>query len=979
MKTKTLLYYSLMAGSIFSTISFFHPVLAQAQSASEKEVDQVLVTGSRIRRNPLDAVSPVTTLDQQDIDRSGLNSIADVLQKLPASSSSLNTKNNNSGNIGFSADGAGIGAGAAQIALHNLGSKRTLVLVDGRRWVNGSSASGVSPSVDLNTIPMSLIKNIEILQDGASTIYGSDAIGGVVNIITRDRFEGFDARAYLGGYDKGDGYQQNYSVSFGKQADQTHFFISLDYARQSRVMARDRSISKYPLPNTDKCYAYCSSGTPQGRLVFTDPNTGKENNLTLNTGIVNNGKDKIPRYNASDPGNGDDFHEFGTSDRFNYQSYNPILNPNNRLGFFVGIDHEFSPNLVLKLKGLYNKRKSSSQAAPEPLFLGADAGNNAVTDTITIHKDNPYNPFGATIGGMPGDFFGRRPIEAGPRIFRQIVNTYFLSSVLEGNVLFASRKIYWDLGLSYSENEANQKKYNGFNGLKLKTALGDPQICKQTLGCVPFNLFGGQGANGEGSITKEMLDYVTFIQKDASDQKLIDFSFNMSTDLYQLPAGMLAFASGFEYRKEDGSFTPDSVVSSGDTAGVPATPTSGSYEVYELYGELWAPILANQTLFHQLDVSLAARYSKYSTFGSNTSAKIGVYWKPIEDFLFRAAWSQGYRAPSIGELYSTGARSDVDILDPCSDFNGLEDGSSAASETIKNNCIKEFKVPANGSYVQKNAQISVATGGNTDLKEEKSENIILSAVYSPKWVNNLNWAESLDFELDWYSIEIDHAVRARNPQLQIDQCVSTLDPILCAGIRRTSAGTITYFANRLLNIGKIKTSGIDYAITWRSPEYSHGQYRAKLSGTYLIEYDESYPITNGIQIDKLAGLEIGSPEAAYPKLKQNLTLDWIRNQYSASMTARYVDSVDETCTDSAKLLKACTGDKNKLDAVYYLDLSASYKPKRFNDSMKITFGINNLFDQKPSACYTCATSGFDETIYDIPGRFVFLRLTYQYH
>src|SRR5689334_5260845 len=208
-------------------------------TAAQNEPEEVVVTGSRIRQNPVDSVAPLQTVSAADIDRSGEISVADYLQRLPISGSAINRSNNASGNLGFPPDGGGIGAGASEIDLRYLTSKRVLVLVDGRRWVRGSSASGVSGAVDLNTIPTAAIERMEVLQDGASPIYGSDAIAGVVNIITRSDYRGFDLETNQAQFDEGDGYTQDYSVSFGGSGEKSRAFFAASYARQDAVYSRD--------------------------------------------------------------------------------------------------------------------------------------------------------------------------------------------------------------------------------------------------------------------------------------------------------------------------------------------------------------------------------------------------------------------------------------------------------------------------------------------------------------------------------------------------------------------------------------------------------------------------------------------------------------------------------------------------------------------------------------------------------------------
>src|SRR5689334_12322060 len=237
------------------------PVAAPPEASVPTAGEDIVITGSRIRRSPLDLNAPRVFIDKADMEKTGLNSVNDVLQRLPSAGGGINSKFNNSGNLGNPPNGAGVGAGSAEIDLRYLGSVRTLVLVDGLRYLNGASASGVPGSVDLNSIPESMIERVEVLQDGASTIYGSDAIAGVVNIITKERQQGFAASAQVGSYlDTDDGWTQNYQLSWGNGGNSsTQIVVGGNYVKSDGVLAQDRAISAFPSPYTTACSSSCSS------------------------------------------------------------------------------------------------------------------------------------------------------------------------------------------------------------------------------------------------------------------------------------------------------------------------------------------------------------------------------------------------------------------------------------------------------------------------------------------------------------------------------------------------------------------------------------------------------------------------------------------------------------------------------------------------------------------------------------------------
>jgi iron complex outermembrane receptor protein len=447
------------------------PGLAAAQDAtpagpaSPSTLDRVEVTGTRIKKAEVEGQVPVQVLTRADIERSGFTSVADIVQNLTASGSALNTKFNSSGNFGFPPDGGGVGAGAATVDLRNLGSKRVLVLVDGIRWVNESSASGVGSSVDLNTIPLSIIERIEVLEDGASSIYGSDAIAGVVNIITRRKVEGFFLDTHYGEYDEGDGDTYGADFGWGGTSERADWFLGASYFKQEGISANDRDISQFPVPGTGLSNG--SSATPDGRFVFQDPNTGQVYSITPNTGASD------PTYTSGQPDcpttRTDDFHCFTTADRFNFAPYNLLLTPSERKSVFGQVRFDISDSLRAYGKVLYNERDSTNQAAPEPIFLGTDAGvyNHWAETDLVIAANNPYNPFGfdlTTMGPTPNLFLlGRRPIEGGPRVFEQNVETWYVNAGLEGTFDVGERPYDWDVNAVHSERPSEQRNHGSYN------------------------------------------------------------------------------------------------------------------------------------------------------------------------------------------------------------------------------------------------------------------------------------------------------------------------------------------------------------------------------------------------------------------------------------------------------------------------------------------------------------------------------------
>jgi iron complex outermembrane recepter protein len=949
-------------------------VQATCIQALAQEPEEVIVTGSRIRQSPVERTAPVQTATAEDIDRSGEVAIADYLQRLPISGSAINRTNNSSGNLGFPPDGGGIGAGASEIDLRYLTSKRVLVLVDGKRWVRGSSASGVSGAVDLNTVPTSAIERIEVLQDGASPIYGSDAIAGVVNIITRSSYEGFGLETNQAAFEDGDGYTQDYSISFGASGERSRTFLTAAYTRQNAVFARDRELSENVVFGAAPGVGG-SSGTPQGRFIFFDPRGDVDGDgepdvldLTIDDGVSNDGV-TLPAFDPNNPAGGD-FHQFGTADRFNFQPFNYLTTPNRRVNLFGKAAYDMSDSVTLQFTASYTNRESRNQAAPNPLFLGSDAGSGFFLDNVFIPASQRYNPFGVDLDGTDNlILIGRRPLEAGPRIFEQTVDTWIVSGTLDGQFELGERDLFWDVSLNWGRNNASQRGRNIFNARRLALALGPEANCLAIPGCVPFNLFGGQGPNGEGSITPEMLAFTTFTQNDQSEQELNDIVANLSGDLFDLPAGPLGYALGYEYRKESGSFVPDATVQAGETADVPAAPTAGEVNVREVYLELRAPLLSDVPAVDRLELSAAVRSSDYDRIGREEVLKGGLYWRVSEDFSVRANYAEGFRAPNIGELFNTGSRFDSALNDPCSNYLAEDAATQAACAALG--------VPT--TFQQINAQISVQTGGNPDLDPETSDTYTIGFAYSPGWLEDLDFIDQFTIDANYYNIELEDAIQALSAQDQLENCVATLEPLFCSGIVRAPGGSIIAFANQLTNIGRIETDGFDWTVNLVTAELGFGALRFQWASTYLAGYKEFTPGVSGLIATERAGTEVGSPTRGYVRYKSTLSTDWLLGDFITSLTLRYLSGLTEQCPGILydfgveSLCSDPAGGFNDMDSRLYADLRLSWTPPIFEQRAELAIGVNNVLDEDPPACRSCDLNSFDGTLYPIPGRFVHAR------
>ena len=933
------------------------PDVAQTPASSATSAqsgEEIVVTGSRIRRNPLDLDAPRVFIDQTDIQKTGLNSVNDVLQRLPSAGGGLNSRVNNSGNLGNPPNGAGVGAGAATIDLRYLEAVRTLVLVDGLRFVNGSSASGVPGAVDLNAIPESMIERLEVLQDGASAIYGSDAIAGVVNIITKRRQKGFAASAQVGGYlEEGDGWTQNYQLSWGNGTDgPTQIVVGGNFVKSDGVFSGDRALSAFPNPYGTTCdspIGGCSSFPLTGRFRFAGP-FGGFGTQTLAIPITTG----APNF----PG---DFRTFTNADRFNFAPFNYVEIPLKRYGVFGNLVQELTPDIHFRVKALWNRRDSTNQAAPIPLGVGPGVGNGNLLDTIVISSENPFNPFGVDLvpfDGVNGNYIDirRRVIEAGPRHFEQRVNTYYGTVTLDGD-LGGSGDWFWDINALYGLNKAKQTMLGNINAQRVQQALGPisgPGGCVAP--CVPLNLFGTPGA-----ITPAMLDFIGFTQHDSSKQKTWDVSGNLSGKLFDVGGGPLGVALGVEYRDLFGRFDPDPIVAAGFSSDIPAQPTKGGYNAKEAYAEFNAPFFRNAPGAELFELNAAVRYSKYDTDSGNkfshTTFKTQANWKPIKAVRFRASWAQGFRAPSIGELFGSLSRFDSAIDDPCSALS-VQPRRFNNDSTVAANCQLQG-VPAGGSTTAPTDQLSVITGGNPDLKPETSRSFVFGGVVSPDFLPGFT------AEMNWYDIKVKGAIQSISATTTLYRCVYQNDPVACANVTRVpGTGDVSFIQGTLQNIAAIKTEGIDLNLAYRTSLANMGSLGLTWNNVFLRKYDVYTPTATSIAVDHRAGTETGSPSQGYPRWKSIGILDWNGFGWGATLTGRYVSRIREILNDNSPL-----------KARLYTDAQLRYSPK-FNlfDELGIAVGVNNLFNLKTPGCFSCDTNNMDPTTYDTPGRYYYARV-----
>ncbi|HJU39545.1 MAG TPA: TonB-dependent receptor, partial [Tahibacter sp.] len=642
------------------------------------------MTGSNIRRVDIETSNPVITIDRAAIQKTGKLTLGDLVQQLPAvTGPNINPQVNNSGGTGFSS-----------IGLRGLGSPRTLVLINGHRYMTG----------DPNSIPANMIERIEVLTDGASSVYGSDAVAGVVNFILRSDYQGAEFSANYGISDKDDGESEGYQFTFGQSTDKGSIMAGISYNKIDQVLAGHRDFSK----NSVSLYGTNGNG-PNGGIPPQGSIGGSTSSPFGHVQVPDEFQDIYPcTFIARNPGASGlnvatDYHCYvinGTpqtpSDRYNFATVNLIMTPQERTGLFLNGNYKLTDNVEVYAAVMHNKTSSAFQLAPAVYTTGGG---------VIISADSYYNPFGIDYRRGAGNF-GARLATLGNRRGAFGNDTDQVSTGLKGSFgVWNDQQWNWEIGYDYGHlslsttteglpnlNVTNQATGPSFYNTDPDVGPVDTVLCgtpeSVIEGCTPINVF---NLNDPNTIAVLQAAGAPAISNTMQQEKV--WRADLNGGLFELPAGTMQLAVGWSYRKEYTHGNVDtSLLINPDTGTCVlgsqcGSPLQGGYNVKEVYAELFIPVLKDLPFFHALNVTLGDRYSKYSNFGNTNNGKLAVEWRPIEDLLLRGTVSEVFRAPTVTDLFAAAA-SDAPKLshDPCDHYTG---GGNPA-------CVN---VPADGSFV----------------------------------------------------------------------------------------------------------------------------------------------------------------------------------------------------------------------------------------------------------------------------------------
>ncbi len=905
------------------------PMAGQAQPAPVR-LERVEITGSSIKRIEGEGALPVQVLTREDIQKTGAATVEQLLQTVSAVSSSggLTTSSTSGANTG----------GISAVSLRGLTSLRTLVLINGRRVAPyGIGFSNDSVSVDVNSIPIAAIERVEVLKDGASAIYGSDAIAGVINFILRRNYRGAELGLEYGDTTQGGAHQARATGTWGLgnlDSDRYNVLLVASYQKEGALYGRDRTFAAKGY-DVDHQNSTSSGNTFPANIAATDGSFGSRN-PTAATGCV-------APYSFIDPLFPPD------RCRFDPSPILALLPATERAGLFGSARFALGNDFEAFVEASFNRNKVNTIIQPVPLSDQFNLPNN--NPLFNVAPYNQYTPLGSTTivlrpssafyptayvqgltGGATPDLLVRyRAAINGNRDNTDTADAPRLTFGVKGQAAG------WDLDAAYLYS-ASKVREQVNDGYPIYTKIL-PLLNSGTV-----NFFGPNTPAIDAQIRATNF---------TGDSYRVDSAINSVTakaarELMQLPGGPLAVAAGTELRREKYHFAPSAELAQGDISGYGGNiaDVNRTRDVDAAFAELNAPVLKG------LELGAAVRYDHYQGVGSSTTPKISLRWQPVQAVLLRASAGEGFRAPSLQDLYApaTTGVTTVGLSDP-------------------------LRCPTTGSNNDCQTQFATGIGGNPSLRPEKSRNQTLGLVFEPTAQSTV--------AIDYFRVNLSDTIsQGIAPAVILGELTKygsyvtrgAVDPAF-----PTLPGPIASIDQTNLQTGKTKVAGFDIDASWRFPLGELGRFTLGMSGTYFTQYDTENPdgsFTGGIdQINATTG-------GVVPRWKHYLSLNWTRGPWSATLAQNFqkgYHDIPGTNEDTDPTTNPGFQPRRVGSYVTY-DAQASYAGI---ERLKLTLGVRNLFDRDPpytnSGGQISFQSGYDPQYADPRGRFVYVRATYAFY
>jgi iron complex outermembrane receptor protein len=917
---------------------------APAQDSAAVTLDNVVVTGSRIRSKNLLSTTPVTSINQETLKITGTLSVEDYLNTLPQ----LVAGNTKSSNVFGDSDQT------STLNLRGLGAKRSLVLVNGKRFI-GAGPNGV---VDVNNIPASLVERVEVVTGGGSAVYGSDAMAGVVNFILKDKFDGMMLEGQYGVSGESDAGVWSTSATLGGSGERSHSWLHVNYEERELLRGNERDLSRYALADNGNGFTRTGSASRRGGTLLAIPTPNGTGGFSNRDYALN---DLVPTPYVADR---DAF--FGATGDYAIQT------PMERTNVFGRSEFFFDDYNSAYAEVSYNKIRSAAALSPSApnirqTYNAPAMPSNASWISPEIRalldaRPDPDAPF--SVRFLVPDSFPKREISRSRETFR------FLGGV-KGQF---ENGWAWDTSYSYSTVDSIEVEVGDLSRRMVVEAStpdpNDPTRCANgDPACVPLT-----------SLTDWTPEQVAYLRSDnvnltKATEKVLAAS--ATGDLFEMPAGAVGSAFGVEWRSVSAEDIPSPITRGFISAGFgERSPTQGEFDVWEVYGEANVPLVSERPFADYIGLELAARYSDYSLAGGVSTYKAGGEWRFNPSFRVRGVYQRAVRAPNINELYGGATQTFPQVIEPCS-------ASANPTGAVRDLCIAQG-IPADqiGQYQQNGAAISGLLVSNPNLEPEESDTVTFGFVLTPESLPALN------VTVDYYDIKINNAIErlAGGAIGTLNACFQSLDinSEFCRTIQRSPSNyEIADFRVPLANVGALRTSGVDVAANyyWDLDGLGMGGNGSRLSLSTLLTWVErntfqanpSSPV-----VDRVG--TVGGDTAAIPEWAANTLLGWTSGGLNVTWTSQYISSLKDRKYANALNAGASNptaGITNPtVSSYWYHHLNASY---RFGDgSFKVFGGVRNLFDKGAPLLSSPIEGNTDANTYDVIGRYFHVGFSKQF-
>lgn len=931
--------------SLISTGAFAQDNKSQADNEAATS-EAIIVTGSRIPRVEIESVSPVTTVGAEQIELTGTVTVESLINDLPQVIPGNNRTSNNSGGENF-----------ATLDLRGLGPQRTLILVDGERLA-ASSTSGVT---DVSQIPTGLIQRVDVVTGGATAVYGSDAMAGVINFVLKKDYEGFEITGQTGVSEGGKGFNFNVQGLIGGNFADGRGNVTLsasyydrdgvgqdefDYSRISAALGLDANnrlvVVDDPsdVPGASSLVFAGGSGTnPYGTVVSSTSNpfsnlatllpaTFGSANTDCNTATagvaVNDGSLTFDDQGRLIPRATSGFCQIpvANSSRFNFAPLNLLQLPFNRLNLATTARYELSDSITTNLYATYARSESTVNLAPTP--AAASTGFTIPYDSPLIPQDlkaalatraNPTAPFS----------FDRRFFETGARIGINENNSFQIRNVTDyklsdnwnaSTVLSYGRTDFDSVGIGNINRTAVEAGLNG-----CRTTATAPKGFAVPEGCVPINIF------GKNTLTPEMVKFVQSNTIDTTTFEQVRGALNLNGTLMEIVEGdAIGVALGAEVRKDSGASSPDDVKVRGEVIGFnQQNPLAGEINVKEVYGEIRMPLLARSGGGTLLSLEAGARYSDYSTVGGLFNYKFGAELQPLDWIKLRGSYNRAARAPAVFELFQNGDQGFPTYIDPCND-------KASRTAAILARCQAQAPGFDFTGFQQNNSQVQAFAFGNPDLKEERAETWTVGTVLTPGQILGGNVTATIDY----YNIKITQLNQALGASYFLLDCYTNAVASSCDRVERnTSTGQIDRISTTRLNSDNtLATSGIDVALKWSAP-FAGGRLRIDDLFTYVDSYKLGDTEFVGKAFDGIGGVTsryANTLTVAYDQGKFTGQARWVYKRGGTQYDALFGEDADSGFITP------------RIPDLHSVDLSARY---RVTDNVSMSLIVDNVLNKLP--------------------------------